>query len=181
MINFNYDKMAELDIDIKRKFLDANGLSTFWNNVVAHIDAKIQTMQESNNASILEINQKIATNKTDIKSINDSLNSYRGYQICSLDTSNTSFDLLPNTYYTLHLTSSKTINITLAHNDNTNVTSEYVLEIDTTNGTPTLVLPSIIWENDDIPEFEIGYKYVISIIKNSQNDTMKAVYGQYKL
>lgn len=173
--------MAELDIDIKRKFLDANGLSTFWNNVVAHIDAKIQTIQESNNASILEINQKIATNKTDIKSIKDSLNSYRGYQICSLDASNTSFELLPNTYYTLHLASSKTINISLTLNDTANVTSEYVLEIDTTNGTPTLGLPSIIWENDDIPEFESGYRYLISIVKNSSDDKLKAVYGQYKL
>jgi hypothetical protein len=175
--------MAELDIDIKKKFLDANGLSTFWNNVVAHIDAKIQTMQESNNASILAINQKIETNKTDIKSINDSLNSYRGYQICSLDASNTSFELLPNTYYTLHLASSKTINITLTLNANANVTSEYVLEIDTTNGIPTLGLPAgtIIWENDDIPEFENGYRYLISIVKNSSDDKLKAVYGQYKL
>jgi hypothetical protein len=63
------------------------------------------------------------------------------------------------------------------------VTSEYVLEIDTTNGIPTLGLPAgtIIWENDDIPEFENGYRYLISIVKNSSDDKLKAVYGQYKL
>lgn len=183
MINFNYDKMAEqiINMDIKRKFLDATGLSTLWNNMVKHVAEEIEKISKSNESNLANIVARLDANESDITTINNSLNSYRGYPTSSLESSNTSFDLLPNTYYTLHLTSPKTINITLVHNDNTNVTSEYVLEIDTTNGIPTLGLPSIIWENDDVPEFEIGYKYVISIIKNSENDTTKAVYGKYKL
>ena len=183
MKNFNYDKMDEqtINIDIKRKFLDETGLSTLWSNIVRHVTAEINKFSVKNTSDLDEINKTIQANATNITTINNSLDSYRGYHISSLDASNNSFDLQPNTYYTLHPASSNTISISLNDN-NANVTAEYVLEIDTTNFVPTLALgANISWENDDAPEFETGYKYVISIIKNSSNDVMKAVYGQYKI
>ena len=175
--------MAEqiINMDIKRKFLDATGLSTLWNNMVKHVAEEIEKLSKNNESNLASIVARLNANESNITAINNSLNSYRGYPTSSLESSNNSFSLQPNTYYTLHLASSNEINISLAGND-TNVTCEYVLEIDTTNGVPTLITSSaIVWENDDAPEFETGYKYVISIIKNSENDTTKAVYGKYKL
>ena len=79
--------MAEqiINMDIKRRFLDATGLSTFWNNMVKHVAEEIEKISKSNESNLANIVARLNTNESNITAINNSLNSYRGYQICSLD------------------------------------------------------------------------------------------------
>lgn len=73
--------------------------------------------------------------------------------------SSASQELQPNTYYKFN---GGSLSVTLAA-ASANM-SEYVLEVTMTG---SLTLPSsIVWANEDVPTFEAGKTYVISIVNN---------------
>ena len=179
-------------VNIKRKFLDASGLTTLWANITNYVSNFVTTVNDPINKTLNGHTGDIANLNTAITNLETGLDSYRGYKINVTQTSADSLSptLYPNTYNVFDLTkTSGNILLTLHFNNLTDVVStnsiscEYVIELKFKVSNITLGLGTgnteIVWENDDIPKFDPNYKYIISFIKNSSNDSLKAVYGQY--
>lgn len=78
-----------------------------------------------------------------------------------------SMTLSPNIYYRNTSTSLSTLTITLGSISNSNIINEYFVEFTTRSSGTTVSLPSTIkWSNGEIPTFEPGTTYQISIVNN---------------
>lgn len=151
-----------------RKFIDYNGLVSLWGKIKELITSKTNA-----------ITNDIQTNK-----------SYRGYHVVKHNvTSGTTSEitLLYNTYNIINVsgTAATTINFVFGIEnetiDDVNFTCEYVIEF-ISNDNITITTPTdIAWEDAEALEFESGYRYIISFIKNYKYDIIKAVYGKYPL
>jgi hypothetical protein len=90
---------------------------------------------------------------------------YLGSKELVLSSSST-INLQPNTYHRNTNTSLSSLTITLEPGLN-NVIDEYFVEFTTSNGGTTISLPSSIkWANGEVPTFDSGTTYQISIVNN---------------
>lgn len=156
-----------LTIEPKRKFVDKNALSLLWNKITNAISTAVNTA------------------KTSIKADK----SYRGYHVINHNITSggtKSLTLEYNTYNIINVSGQNptTLNFTIgaisnASPDDVEFTCEYVVEI-ISNSNITIGVPAnTSWEGEEAFEFEAGYRYIISFIKNYENDVIKAVYGKY--
>lgn len=83
-----------------------------------------------------------------------------------ITSTDSTMSLKPNTYHRNTNTSLSSLTITLEPGLN-NVIDEYFVEFTTSNGGTTISLPSSIkWANGEIPTFDSGTTYQISIVNN---------------
>ena len=74
--------------------------------------------------------------------------------------------LYPNTYYIATITGEETF-ITLEDAENENIVNEYIIEIRVKSEFLSASLHAdIVWANGDVPSFDSGKVYVISIVNN---------------
>jgi hypothetical protein len=84
-----------------------------------------------------------------------------------------SYSVSPNVYTTYTINSTTNSTIKLSRVRDTSIYNEYIMEIKCT-ATPSVVdfkdsnnnTISIKWSNDNVPIFEAGYTYIISIVNN---------------
>ena len=82
-------------------------------------------------------------------------------------TTSSTMTLTPNVYHRNTSTSLSTLTITLGSITNSNILNEYFVEFTTGSSGTTIYLPSSIkWVNGEVPSFESGTTYQISIVNN---------------
>lgn len=153
--------------NILKRFLDSEGLQTFWNNVINTINNSITAIRD-------ELTNLIQANSNSITEINDRLELLRGYPVKDLDPNVTSQQLNPNVYNKITIKSAT--GYTFNFNSGiSNVTNEYVLEIKTpTSGNiGSITLPAIKWSDESSPDIGLNKTYIISVINNC------GVFGEY--
>ena len=96
---------------------------------------------------------------------------YGTYQEITFTEQQEYYNLLPNTYYVWYNCIPYSIVFLEAQTDN--VTHEYIFRIDVNENLSNYTLVMTIggydglsWANDDVPDFEPGYSYEISVINS---------------
>ena len=93
--------------------------------------------------------------------------SYAGnYPLQIFNTYTSTITLQPNIYNRYETSFSGDMTIQLASPSNTSIVNEYIIEFYCGITRPYSFPSSVVWANDDIPDIEAGYTYVISIVNN---------------
>ena len=101
---------------------------------------------------------------------------YGTYQIKTFTEKEDFYTLYPNIYYTW--SNFAPVSIVFDESQTSNITHEYIFRIDVGENLSnyTLQINDVLsWANDDVPDFEPGYSYEISIIDHY------ATYNKFKI
>lgn len=84
-----------------------------------------------------------------------------------IETTESTIELQPNTYYRVTNTSLSLLQFTLATPVDETILNEYLVEFTTSDTGTTIGFPSVIkWANGEVPEFSTNSTYQVSIVNN---------------
>lgn len=89
------------------------------------------------------------------------------YPITTVSVDQGMINMLPNKYYRDDVEVTGSVTLVFHEPTDATIVNEYIFEFYASSDSVSLSLPgSIVWANDDVPEIEEGYTYVISVVNN---------------
>jgi hypothetical protein len=141
------------------KIIDIERLERFLVKIKEYIEELLSSKQDA------------LTNGVTIKTVNGESILGAGNIIIGhkplVETTSTNIQLSPNIYYRQISSSPASLTFSLETASNQNILNEYFVEFTTGTANTTVAFPATIkWNNGEIPTFEPGYTYQVSIVNN---------------